>query len=136
VTTDFSKPSEHALQVALRLFPIQPLHLLHASEAPYSTFLSDSNWSEKYRDVRAADLEDFLASISLPENDRKRLVPLIEPGAPQQLMRDYVQMHDADLVVLGTHGRGAVLEAFLGSSAKGILSTLPCDALVVRGPRQ
>lgn len=137
VTTDFSDPSGRALQVALRFFPTQTLHLLHASEAPYSTLVSDSGrHAESYREVRAAELKTFLASIFMPEEDRKRIVALIEPGSPQQLVREYVQMHGADLVVLGTRGRGAVVEAILGSTAKSILSSLPCDALVVSGARK
>lgn len=76
----------------------------------------------------------FLASTFMSEDDRMRLVQLIEPGSPQHLIREYVQLHDADLVVLGTRGRGAIREALLGSTTKSILSTLPCDALVVRGP--
>ena len=63
-------------------------------------------------------------------------VPLVEPGSPRQIVREFAQLHGVDLVVLGTHGRGALLEALLGSGAKSILSTLPCDALVVRGPGQ
>ncbi len=137
VATDFSEASAWALQVALRFFPVQPVHLLHASEAPYSTLVDDtSRHADSYQEVRAAELSTFIASTFIPEVDRKRLVPLIEPGAPQQLVREYVQMRGADLVVLGTRGRGPVLEAFLGSTAKSILSTLPCDALVVRGPRR
>jgi nucleotide-binding universal stress UspA family protein len=137
VTTDFSVPSGRALQAALRFFPAQTLYLLHASEAPYATLVDDSaKHARSFQEVRAVELEGFLGSIFLPENALKYIVPLVEPGNPQQLVRDYVQTHGADLVVLGTHGRGAVLEAFIGSAAKSILSTLPCDALVVRGPRQ
>ena len=135
VTTDFSKPSANALQVALSFFPHQTLHLLHASEAPYATLVPDaSRHAESYTEVRAGELETFLDSIFVPDADRKRLVPVIEPGPPQQLVREYVQVSGADLVVLGTHGRGAMLEAIMGSVAKSILATLPCDALVVRGP--
>ncbi len=135
VTTDFSEPSACALQLAVRFFPVESLYLLHASEAPYETLASDaSRHAESFLEIRAADLEKFLSSIYLPEGDRKRIIPVIEPGPPRQLIREYVQMHGADLVVLGTHGRGPVLEALLGSGAKSILSTLPCDALVVRGP--
>ncbi len=137
VTTDFSEPSAHALQMAVRFFPAQTLYLLHASEVPYSTLADDSKLhAERYREVRAEELKTFLASVFLPDNDRKRLVPMIEPGPPQQIIREYVQMHGGDLVVLGTQGRGAVMEAFLGSTTKNILSALPCDALVVRGPRK
>ena len=137
VTTDFSESSAHALQMAVRFFPAQPLYLLHASDVPYSTLADDSKLhAERYREVRADELRTFLASVFLPDSDRKRLVPMIEPGPPQQIIREYVQIHGGDLVVLGTQGRGAVMEAFLGSTTKNILSTLPCDALVVRGPRK
>ena len=137
VTTDFSEPSAHALQMAVRFFPTQPLYLLHAFEAPYSTLVDDSSQhSDRYREVRAGELREFLASIFLPEADRRRLIPMIEPGPPAQIIRDYVQTHAGDLVVLGTQGRGAIMESFLGSTTKSILSTLPCDALVVRGPRR
>jgi len=135
VATDISEPSAHALQMALRFFPNQKLHLLHASEAPYSTLVSDSGrHAESYREAHAAELRDFLASIFMSEDVRNRLVRLVEPGSPQQMIREYVQMHGADLVVLGTRGRGAIREALLGSTAKAILAALPCDALVTRGP--
>jgi nucleotide-binding universal stress UspA family protein len=136
VTTDFSETSAHALQMAVRFFPNQVLRLLHASEAPYPTLVDDpGRHADGYRDLRSAELAEFLQSVFLPAEDRKNLIPVIEPGAPAQLIREYVQLHGADLVVLGTRGRGAMLEAMLGSTAKSILSTLPCDALVVRGPR-
>ena len=137
VTTDFSEASAHALQTALRFFPSHSLHLLHASEAPYSTLAPDAGLhAERYLQVRVEELKSFLASVFLPEKERSRLVPMIEPGAPQQIIPEYVRMHGVDLVVLGTRGRGGVLGALLGSTAKSILSTLPCDALVVRGPPQ
>lgn len=137
VTTDFSETSAHALQMALRFFPVQTLHLLHAAEAPYTALLDDaSRHAESFRELRAAEMKTFLSSFFLPEADRKRLIPRIEPGAPAPLVRDYVQMHGADLVVMGTRGRGAVAETLLGSTAKSILALLPCDALVVRGPRK
>ena len=137
VTTDFSEASAHALQMAARFFPVQPLYLLHAAEVPYSTLAEDSKLhAERYREVRTDELKTFLASVFLPDTDRRRLIPMIEPGPPQQIIREYVQMHGGDLVVLGTQGRGAVMEALLGSTTKSILSTLPCDALVVRGPRK
>lgn len=135
VTTDFSKPSSHALQMAVRFFPAQPLYLLHAFDVPYSTLVDDSKLhAERYREVRTEELREFLAATFLPDDDRRRLVPVIEPGPPQQIIREYVRLHGGDLVVLGTQGRGAVMEAFLGSTTKSILSTLPSDALVVRGP--
>lgn len=136
VATDLSEPSGHALQMALRFFPGQPLDLLHATDMPVAGLAADSEQPlETFRESRQKALGEFLDSIFVPAEDRARLNPLIGPGAPQQIVRDHVQDTGADLVVLGTRGRGAVMEALLGSTAKSILSTLPSDALVVRGPR-
>lgn len=137
VATDLSEPSGHALQMALRFFPGQPLDLLHATDIPVAGLMADSGQAvEQFRASRGQALDEFLASIFLPEEDRSRLTTIVEPGAPQQIVRDHVLNKRSDLVVLGTRGRGAVMEALLGSTAKSILSTLPSDALVVRGPRQ
>ena len=137
VATDFSETSGCALQVALRFFPSQSLHLVHASEAPYATLASDTaRHAEDFKEQHSAELEEFLGSVFMSAADRQRIVPRVEPGAPQAIIREYVKVHGADLVVMGTRGRGAVMETLLGSTAKSILSTLPCDALVVRGPRQ
>jgi nucleotide-binding universal stress UspA family protein len=135
VMTDFSEPSAHALQVALSFFPSQRLHLLHAFEVPYSGVVPELHRQvESFRQTHAMELANFLGSMVLPEEARRRLVILIEPGRPANLVRDYVRDRRADLVVLGTRGRGALAEALLGSTAKSILSSLSCDALVVRAP--
>jgi len=135
VTTDFSEASGRALQVALRFFPRQTLFLLHAFEVPYSGVISDpQRHLESFKETHAMQLAAFLESMVLPEEARRQLVPLIEFGQPAPLVREYVREQGADLVVLGTSGRGAMLEAVVGSTAKSILSSLPCDALVVREP--
>ena len=136
VAVDFSDTSAIALHAALRFFPSHTLYLLHAFEVPYASLVEDGErYAAEYRNTRMRDLEAFLDSIFLADDDRRRLVPLIQRGHPERLIRDHVLAHDADLVVMGTHGRGAISEALLGSTAKGILESLPCDALVVRGRR-
>jgi nucleotide-binding universal stress UspA family protein len=136
VAVDLSPVSGFALQVALRFFPDRKLRLLHAFEPPYARHAADARaYEESHRAGAAADLDKFLESIYMSEQDRARLEPWIEVGTPQEIVREYVHLHEGDLVVLGTSGRGAVAEALLGSTAKSIISALPCDALVVRGPR-
>jgi nucleotide-binding universal stress UspA family protein len=39
----------------------------------------------------------------------------------------------ADLIVIGSHGRGGVERALLGSVAEGVMRRAPCPVLVVRG---
>lgn len=38
----------------------------------------------------------------------------------------------ADLIVIGSHGRGGVKRALLGSVAEGVMRHAPCPVLVVR----
>jgi nucleotide-binding universal stress UspA family protein len=135
VTTDCSEPSAHALQVALSFFPLQTLHLLHAFQVPYAGTVTDPRqYAEGFRQTYTMEVASFLEAMVLPADARRRLVTLVEEGLPAPLVHDYVRDRGADLVVLGTRGRGAVLEALLGSTAKSILFSLACDALLVRAP--
>lgn len=135
VTTDFSDTSANALQVAASFFPDHTLHLLHAFDMPRVDDRRDLPLQiESFKYTRDVDLTAFVTATLLPEDARRRIVRLVEYGKPAQLVRDYVHERGADLVVLGTRGRGSMLEALIGSTAKNILQSLPCDALVVRGP--
>jgi nucleotide-binding universal stress UspA family protein len=133
VPTDFSDSSARALHAALRFFRTQQLHLLHAFDLPYATLIRDFGGLDN--GYATDDMEFFLASMNLSLEERLRLTKFIERGRPDPLIRAYVSDQDADLVILGTHGRHALLEALTGSTAKTILSALPCDTLIVRaGP--
>lgn len=136
VATDFSESSRHALEAALRFFPERRRTVFHAYEAPLAGLTGDpASYRREYREVAAQDCEAFLQSVDKPKDRWQYPHVLIEYGAPDRLLRDYVQDKDAELVVLGTHGRSALLEVLLGSVAKQIMDGLPCDALVVREPR-
>ncbi|WP_322788535.1 universal stress protein [Paraburkholderia oxyphila] len=50
-----------------------------------------------------------------------------------ECLRRCAAVLDADLVVMGTHGRHGVSRAVLGSVAEGFLRISPCPVLVVRG---
>jgi nucleotide-binding universal stress UspA family protein len=136
VATDFSEASARALQAALLFFPSQPLRLLHAFDPPYASLVPDpASFDKGVSEKLTNDLESFLVSSGVSSEDRRRLDPFVERGPPENLVRAYVNDRSADLVVLGTHGRRAMLEVLIGSTAKSILSALPCDALVVRALR-
>ncbi|MBX6321094.1 MAG: universal stress protein [Rhodospirillaceae bacterium] len=135
VAVDFSDSSRHALEAAARFFPDQRLTIFHAYDPPMSSFLqAPVPYSQEYRKVAARECEAFLEKVDKPASWRMPQI-LIEDGPPTVLLRDYVREKGVDLVVLGTHGRSAVLEIFIGSMAKAIMYETPCDALVIREPR-
>jgi nucleotide-binding universal stress UspA family protein len=135
VATDFSESARHAFETAVRFFPTRRLTLFHAFEPAMEGLVPDV--SAYRREARAAAIADgvrFVAGASLPDGCPEPEF-FVEYGEPARLLRNYVRAGDADLVVLGSHGRSAIFEIFIGSVAKRILDRLPCDALLVREPR-
>ena len=55
-------------------------------------------------------------------------------GRPLQAILDYVDDHDVDLVVMGTHGRTGLDRYLLGSVAEKVVRRCPVPVLTVRSP--
>jgi nucleotide-binding universal stress UspA family protein len=136
VATDFSESSRHALHFAMTLFPDEILSILHAYDAPVPPTMADpAHYLEEYRKMAALDLAAFLARSSIPEKRRQDFRILLEHGYPCPLIQQLVRDQNVDLVIIGTHGRSALLNILIGSTARDILSLVPCDALVVQDPK-
>lgn len=137
VATDFSESSRHALDTAARFFPEQALTLFHAYDPPMSGLTDDAAaYRREYREVAEQDCEAFLQDAKKHRSDLRRPRVLIEYGTPNHLLHDYVAENSADLVVVGTKGRSAIVEVLIGSVAKRILEDVSCDVLLVREPRE
>jgi nucleotide-binding universal stress UspA family protein len=68
----------------------------------------------------------------LEEADIGEAQVLIELGPPHVGILDAVKQHNADLIVMGTHGRKGVARFFLGSTAERVLRDRTCPVLVLR----
>jgi nucleotide-binding universal stress UspA family protein len=55
-------------------------------------------------------------------------------GDPAHGIVDAVRHLGADLVVIGTHGRGRLAAAVIGSVAQSVVRTAPCPVIVVSHP--
>jgi nucleotide-binding universal stress UspA family protein len=55
-------------------------------------------------------------------------------GAPVPAIADAMLRFGPDLLAIGTHGRGRLGTAFLGSVAQELLTASSCDALVAPPP--
>lgn len=133
VATDFSASSRHALLATARLFPGRELILYHACEIPLDGASDRPPKTRLNRDVEQGECAEFLATSELPADTRIR--PVIEHGALETTLTQYVRNHEIDLVAMGTHGGSGVMSILLGSTAAKLLDWLPCDSLVVREPR-
>jgi nucleotide-binding universal stress UspA family protein len=64
------------------------------------------------------------------------LTTQIAVGAPEQILIEEAKEWNADLVVVGSHGRGFWGRMLLGSTTDALVHHAPCSVLVVRQPRQ
>ncbi|MCC6572853.1 MAG: universal stress protein [Planctomycetes bacterium] len=87
----------------------------------------------------AADLmnsaETQLKDLKLPKEAAKSKVNrfVLSGNAPKEIT-DHAMRHNADLIVMATHGPGAVARFFLGSVTDKVLHIAPCAVLVLRKP--
>ncbi|KPK05524.1 MAG: hypothetical protein AMS20_06300 [Gemmatimonas sp. SG8_28] len=77
----------------------------------------------------------------LAETETRRLVDTIagtdrteirvDSGSPARTIADEAAAWEADLVVVGSHGKGWVDRVLLGSTTERLLNRLPCSTLVI-----
>ena len=69
------------------------------------------------------------ASVGAPDASAK-----VTEGSPLRCISDYVEESKADLLVLGSHGHGAIASLLLGSVAEGMVRRAMVPTLVVPAP--
>jgi nucleotide-binding universal stress UspA family protein len=58
----------------------------------------------------------------------------VEEGYPQAIIIDYAKRWNADLIVLGSHGRKGLDRFMMGSVAESVARYARCSVLIVRNP--
>jgi nucleotide-binding universal stress UspA family protein len=137
VPTDFSSGSEEAFGIAMRLAGVagSELVLLHVlvemplfSEGPFAknrtrdVFAAARRWAEQ-------SLEEWAAKARAAG---VRARTALRTGVPFREIVAAATDERADLIVLGTHGRGGINRALLGSVADRVIRLAPCPVLTVR----
>ncbi len=136
VPVDFSPCSAAALEMALRTVPKASIVIAHAFEVPFESRLRQAGVTEdefqEYRiQARQQALNDIDLLIKKTIGDDQQCSRVVEHGAAAPLILAKEAEHDADLIVIGKHGRSAVEEMLLGSVTRHILADANCDVLVV-----
>lgn len=139
--TDFSECADRAQQQAVRLAHAMggEIVLLHvAVETPLygEGLMSTKEVREVYAAARkwaTATLEERAAAIR--EHGLATRV-VLKAGVPHEEIVKTAAEEQADLIVLGTHGRGGVERFFIGSVADRVIRTAPCPVVTVREVKQ
>ena len=77
-------------------------------------------------------LEEFVKQYW--DQDQSELVKSVVAGRPFVEIIQYARGHDIDLIVISTHGRGALTSMLLGSVTEKVVRKAPCAVLTVRNP--
>jgi nucleotide-binding universal stress UspA family protein len=139
---DFSELGDRAIGAAIELatgHPKADLHVVCVGEAQGSLIAlpnGDTSTEEAAREAAVkhvasivSDYQSQFGNIGL-----ERIAVYVVPGDPPRQIVALAKALDADLVVLGTHGRKGVQRLLLGSVAEGVLRHADCNVFVVRPP--
>ncbi len=135
VATDFSRPSEAAVrEVAERPWPPGTLVRLIAVVEPLD-FAANRVFVDRYVKKKTASAEQSLRdSAGALEKRGLTVSTILVPGSPRTEIAAQAKRWKADLVVVGSRGRGALQRVLLGSVAQAVVRRAPCSVEVVRPP--
>jgi nucleotide-binding universal stress UspA family protein len=141
VATDFGEASETALRYGRELARRfgADLHLLYVADDLASRVSMASgvpaDIGHMQSDLEARARRDLDALLS--DEDRRLLrarAVVLTSAATAHTIVAYAADEHIDLIIMGTHGRGAVAHFFVGSVAEKVVRRAPCPVLTVRHP--
>jgi universal stress protein A len=142
VATDFSDASEDALAYARMLADAfgASLHVLHVLEDlaahAWTTEVYVAALPGVHEEMERQAHDRLQQLLTDEERARYRAELVLRFGSPFVEVVRYAAEHAIDLIVLGTHGRGALAHMLLGSVAERVVRKAPCPVLTVRHPEE
>ena len=126
--TDLSETSAAALRLACSLARDynSDLLILHVYPPPIN---GAEEIDRDRNDDLESDLLDELHGLD-PHNPNLHIQYRVEEGSPAEVILDVAR--GCDLIVMGTHGRGGISRAIMGSVAEQVLRDAACPVVTVR----
>lgn len=133
VPVDFSQDSEEAVRCAIGLaqqFQAR-LTLLHAIYVPEAAEVNLAAYLDKIQ----SESDQLMAACRKRVEDAGVAVDsLVVRGVPSHRITETAQEQQADLIVMGTHGRTGLRHMLIGSVAERVVRHASCPVMVV--PRE
>ena len=130
VPTDFGPTSDAALQYATQMALTlgARLYLMHVPGKTGEHFEANYPLGR----FETASRERLSSFLSKDELERLRPEYALRVGAPAEEIVRYADLCDADLIIMGTHGRTGIAHVLMGSVAEQVVRVAPCPVLLVR----
>ena len=131
---DFSPEAETVLNKALELAQLNDarlsvIHVVEYTSAMYAGDIplpEDLDIDQNLADQAKEKLSEMIKQHNIPDTTGR-----VEIGIPKREIVRVAEETQADLIVIGSHGRHG-LQLLLGSTANGVLHLAKCDVLAVR----
>lgn len=136
VPTDGSKCSGKAVSFAGSLATklSAQVHVLFASETnfagPWYYYVLDDVVADKIHKKGQAIVDETVRNLR--DFGIKQVEGHLEEGHPGDVIVEMAKKLDADLIVMGTHGRRGLERALMGSVAREVANASPVPLLLVR----
>ncbi len=136
VAVDFSETTELVMRVARRLAASleAPVWLVHAAE-PEPEFVGYDAGPDVVRDQVAKELREEHRKLQALADDLRgagvEVTAMLVRGPTVETLLAEADKQGADMIVVGSHGRGMVGEMLLGSVSKGLIRQGKCPVTVV-----
>lgn len=133
VPTDFSPGSEVAIDYAASLAKGSNATLLivHVVEPPPAVV--DAGFAGYPLEDTEPEERQLLAKTR-PTDDSVPVRQLLLHGSAASKLVETAEAENADLIVMGTHGRTGLLRTLMGSVAESVVRRSPCPVLTIKNP--
>ncbi len=134
---DFSEGSARTLRQALSLAEAggARLTLLHVTDPLLDAAARAAGTEDTITDQTQAEVRKLLDEVR-PEGVKGSMTVSVAVGEPAQQILRHTREASADLIVMGTQGRGAAQRFLMGSTATRVLQATTIPVLVVPPERR
>lgn len=136
VPTDASEYSRRALKMALEL--ARSVHaevvLLHVSYTPQAYWGYTISYGITVTQDQLDQNGELALEATLAGVDTEQVVvnKRVESGHPVTMILEQIKKENIDLVIMGSHGYGAIAGSVLGSVSQRVLQRASCPVLIIK----
>lgn len=136
VPTDASDHSRRALKKAIEL--AETIHaevlLLHVSYTPQAYWGYTVSYGITVSQEQLEQNGELALEATLAGMDTSQVVinKRVESGHPLTVILEQIEKENIDLVIMGSHGYGAITGSVLGSISQRVLHRVNCPVLIVK----
>jgi nucleotide-binding universal stress UspA family protein len=138
VATDFTETSQRAIDAALELATRlgASLTVMHAYEIPIvgvpdGALIATPELAARISEAARSALDSTLKRL---EGRGVQVQGVLRDGVAWEEIEHVANDIDADVIVIGTHGRRGIARALLGSVAENVIRTTYRPVLTIHGP--